>query len=385
MVTDPAAASSDSEPADVGPCGSPLLIVNEPYAINDLFTEREAPVVERLQRFAREQMGALRAELWHAMDQGFHGLAALVQSLRSYPSLRARGTLGRRERSGETLMRKLMEAGAHGLEWSLPTKAIISRTFGIAKVNFWTAMRYAVRACAPHVDRELELAIDEAIEEAVYTRLAEELYGSFVTSSVTDDDVRRAAVDAAIDLWEGRVHFATHRFCPILRSAWAARCRAPRVFGTMLGTSELFGLLFADCDDRFIDHLVQDNAPRRTEAFEEFLFDLPFESLERVRRRMVADKRTSVGPEEVATYLGIDGGLRPLIDDPKALYSSFRTRRVKAQYRNSMGVPGPTRTAEAYVLEALLRDEIDAKQQTANDAMRDPPPPTQARDPEEPL
>jgi hypothetical protein len=358
MATSPPPPDESAHDVLPGPCAETVVVLDAPYRLEDLFTRREIPVAEWLQTFTRSQAPERQADLIRAMDQGFRGLAALVQALRSYPSLRDRGTLGRRERSGETLMQKLLEAGTHAVEWSLPTKAIISRTFGIAKVNFWTAMRYAVQACETQRDLGLEKAITEAVEEAVYTRLAEELYGSFVTSRATSADLRRAAIEALIDLWDGRVGFATYRFCPLLRSAWAARCRAPRAFGTMMGTSEIFGLLFADCDSRFVEALTQGEDPERLQAFEEFLFDLPYESLARVRARMQEDGKSVVGAETVATYLGLAStGLRPLIDDPKALYTSFRTRRVKSQYRLSMGVPGPKRTAEGYVLEALLREE----------------------------
>ena len=40
---------------------------------------------------------------------------------------------------------------------------------------------------------------------------------------------------------------------------------------------------------------------------------------------------------------------------------------MKAQYRASMGVPGPKRTAEAYILEALLLEE-ESYGAPANDA-----------------
>ena len=55
-----------------------------------------------------------------------------------------------------------------------------------------------------------------------------------------------------------------------------------------------------------------------------------------------------------------------MVDDPKALYSSFRTRRVKAQYRASVAAPGPKRTAEGYVLAALLREQIEQSASTTD-------------------
>ena len=367
-MAEPASPPEAPFPHEVAdPCARTVAFLHAPFGLEDLFTSREIPVAQWLQTYTRSLPEDRREDLTRAMAQGFGGLAAIVHAIRSYPSLRDKGTLGRRERSGETLMQKLLEAGAHAVEWSLPTKAVLSRTFGIAKVNFWTAMRYAVQACDTQRDAGLERAISEAIEEAVYTRLAEELYGSFVTSRSVSGDVRRAAIEALIDLWDGRVGFATHRFCPLLRSAWAARCRAPRAFGTMMGTSEIFHLLFADCDARFVDALTQGEDSERLQAFEEFLFDLPYESLVRVRARMQEDGKSVVGPEEVARYIGLaETGLRPLVDDPKALYSSFRTRRVKAQYRASVAAPGPKRTAEGYVLAALLREQIEQAASTTD-------------------
>ncbi|MDF1701851.1 MAG: hypothetical protein P1V36_11900 [Planctomycetota bacterium] len=325
--------------------------------LTEMFTNREVRLVERLQAYCRGHDDQTSTDLRKALTQGFNGLGAIATAIEAYPSLQDRAKLGGIVRSGETLMRHLLESGDHGLEWALPTKALLSRTFGIAKVNFWTSLRFALGGeDANGESGELRNAVSEAIEEAVYTRLAEELYASFVTSKTMDPEVKLRAITQLMQLWEGRVGFATYRFCPLLRSAWAARCRAPRVFGTLMGTTEIASLLFQDCDPRFVEWFTgRDMQTDEVQAFEEFVFDLPFESLERVRQRMLEDRHDAIGPDEVAVYLGLPKGrLRVRIEDPKVLYSSFRTRRVKAKYRTSMRAPGPKRTAESYVLEGLL-------------------------------
>jgi hypothetical protein len=184
-----------------------------------------------------------------------------------------------------------------------------------------------------------------------------------VTSRSTKQELKRLAAQNLVALWEGRMRFATDRFCPLLRSAWAARTHAPRAFGTLMGASEIFSLLFAECDPKFVEWFTHHaGKSEQVQAFEEFLFDLPYESLERVRQRMAEEGKNVVGPQEVERMLGFHAGeLRPLLGDPKALYSSYRRRRVKAQYRTSMGVPGPKRTAEGFLLEALLLDEAGAR------------------------
>lgn len=363
--TDPD-ATGDLDPLDQ----NGRYTLHRELSLKQIFTPRETRLVERLQAFGRVQEGDLAADVRKALAVGFRGLGAISTAMEAYPSLWDRARLGGQVRSGETLMRRLLEAGEHGLEWSLPTKGLLSRTFGIAKVNFWSSLRYALLRCEVETCQEILAEVREAIEEAVYTRLAEELYGSFVTSLVMDLEIKRKAIIQVLELWEGRVGFATYRFCPILRSAWAARCRQPRVFGTLMGTSEIVNLLFQDCDQRFVDWFVaNDPDSSEVQAFEEFIFDLPFESLEKVRLQMMEEGRSAVGPEEVARYLGFPKGrLNPLLEDPKALYSSFRKRRVKAQYRTSMRSPGPKRTAESYLLEALLRaDESGETTETQPD------------------
>jgi hypothetical protein len=354
-------ASPDTQADDRDPAPDPLAesgryVVHAELPLDEIFTRREARLVARLRGFCTSASTAVAEDVRGALRVGFRSMGALATALSSYPSLYEAGTLGGKERTEATLMRTLLAAGEHGLEWSLPTKAVLSRTFGIAKVNFWVSLRYALHACDTEETKSLFADVQEAIEEAVYTRLAEELYASFVTSRVMAPQVKRLAIEQLMEIWEGRASFTTHRFCPILRSAWVARCRAPRVFGTMMGASEIVSLLFQDCDERFVESFTAaDPGAERLQAFEEFVFDLPFEDLEKVRSMMAEEDRDVVGPDEVARYLGYPKGkLNPLIEDPKALYSSFRTRRVKAQYRTSMRIPGPKRTAESYVLEGLL-------------------------------
>jgi hypothetical protein len=352
---------ADNAPS--GPGTQNVIRVQQDLPLERIFTPKEASLVQRVQAFVPEA-GPYEGDIRRALDTGLNGLGAIALAYESYPSLRERRQLGTRVRSLESLMQALVDLGEHALEWALPTKAVLSRTYAIAKVNFFTSLYYCVDPVRHIEDREpLLKEISAAIEEAVYTRLAEELYTAFVTSRFTKQELKRLAAQNLVALWEGRMRFATDRFCPLLRSAWAARTHAPRAFGTLMGASEIFSLLFADCDSEFVEWFVHHaGKSEQVQAFEEFLFDLPYENLERVRLRMSEEGKNIVGPAEVERILGINPGeLRPLLGDPKALYSSYRRRRVKAQYRTSMGVPGPKRTAEAFLLEALLLDEAGAR------------------------
>ena len=302
-----------------------MVPVSGSPSLGEILTPTEADLVADIEAFAHSATNGWATNLQDALDTGLQSLARLSLSLSSYPSLKESHVLGRKERSFESLMRTLVEGGDHGLEWVLPTKAVIARTFGIAKVQFFTSLRYVVEACEGKEAAAILRRLTAAVEEAVYTRLAEELYASFVTSRTTSRHVKELAAQHLVDMWEGRVGLATNRFCPVLRSAWSARLRAPRVFGTLLGTTEIVQLLFEDCDHEFVSFFGQHASDsEQRQAFEEFLFDLPFESLERVRRRMHEDGKTCVGPREVERYLGFgEGKLRPLVGGGRPCTSRF--------------------------------------------------------------
>lgn len=332
-----------------------------PIPIERIFTDREVRLVRRLLAFAQgEGAGPFRGDLLKALDTGFRGLGHIAEAIRTYPSLRETRTLGGRERSLRTLIEGLIKGGEHAFEWALPTKSVLSRAFGVAKVNFLTSLRYVVEACQSEEVPGLLEEIAADIEEAVYTRLAEELLGTLITTPSSDYDLKRLAAIQLVELWEGRIELTVAHFMPTLRSAWQARARAKRAFGTMLGTHEILSLLFTDIDPRFVGWFSRrEVSPEEHQAFEEFLFDLPWENLQKVRYRMMEDGLFVVDREKVEEYLGLPpGALQPAVADPKDLYVSFRRRRVRAQYRASTNAPGPRRTAEGYMMEAILRNQV---------------------------
>ncbi len=339
--------------------GEGRLLEGPVSELKRLFTEHELSLVRNMEAHISQPQGAWARELATCFREGIARLAKIVDAWDSYPPLRERGKLADRERSEATLIEVLRNRGESGFEWVLPTKAVLSRSYGIAKVHFFSSLLYTVRDREEPDARALVSVIQEAVEEAVFTRLAEELYGTFVASADTDQELCKKAVSAAVDLWDGRPHFSTDRFCPVLRSAWSARARAALRFGTLMGASELFELLFRRMDLRFLQILQERfDEDGVVQSFEEFLFELPWENLQHIREEMRRSNRASVDSKEVAEILGVpEEKVRRPEGEPKAMYSSFRRRRLAARHRAAMGLPGPRRTAESYVLEALLRSE----------------------------
>jgi hypothetical protein len=328
-----------------------------------IFTSREVSLVRRMIAYSESgHAGNFQEDLVRALQTGITGLGNIAEAIHSYPSLREKRTLGGKERSMTTLVEGLVVGGDHAFEWNLPTKSVLSRAFGIAKVNFFTSLRYVLEACQGDEPPALLVDLSAAVEEAVYTRLTEELLGSLITSPAIAADLKRMAAGQLVELWEGRITLTVDTFAPLLRSAWHARTRAVRVFGTLLGTAEILQLLFQDCDEGFVRWFARREVTlEEQQAFEEFLFDLPYESLEKVRHRMREDGLAAVDRTKVEEYVGLPpGALKATVADPKDLYVSFRRRRVRAQYRAATGAPGPRRPAEAYLLEAILRQQVPA-------------------------
>src|SRR5207253_3983124 len=171
-----------------------------------IFTPREAGLVRRMIAFSEGPApGPFRDDLLQALDTGITGLGHVAGALSSYPSLREKRSLGGKERSMQTLVDGLIRGGEHAFEWNLPTKAVLSRAFGIAKVNFLTSLRYVVEACQADEVPELLEEIASEIEEAVYTRLTEELLGPLITSPSTAPELKRLSAAQVVELWERRI------------------------------------------------------------------------------------------------------------------------------------------------------------------------------------
>ena len=102
-----------------------------------------------------------------------------------------------------------------------------------------------------------------------------------------------------------------------------------RVFGTLLGTAEILQMLFADCDSHFVEWFSRrEVTSEEQQAFEEFLFDIPYESLQKVRYRMLEDGLAVVDRTKVEDYLGHARG-RPAADGGRP-EGSLRRRSAAA-------------------------------------------------------
>ncbi len=276
--------------------------------------------------------------------------------VRDTPSMAARWRVsGGRNFSGESLIDLLCRVPEYDLDLHIPTKAVIGQAFLIAKINFLKALDYALEPLT--APEELSSGISLELAKAIYGKLAEELFLSIVTDEEAPTEAKVAAAGFLARIWDERLVIAVDDFAPLLESVWRARSKLLPVLGTLLGTYEVFQLFREACDLRFLDYFGGDSVgPEQLLAFEEFLFGLSHEEISKLRTHMRDEGKSVLTLEAARELLGRTKlSWMPVNDGAQALYTSYKKRRVKAHYRALTGAEGPKRTAEEYVMMALLR------------------------------
>jgi hypothetical protein len=129
-------------------------------------------------------------------------------------------------------------------------------------------------------------------------------------------------------------------------------------FGALVGAGEYMRLVGSDCPEEFLDFFVRDEAgDDEVQAFEEFLFNVPFEELTRLRSA-AREQGNVIDRAAAEEILGRSLAEAAAIDDPETIYRSYARRRTAAEFRRWVAAPGPRRTAEAYIMTQVL-DGID--------------------------
>lgn len=275
-------------------------------------------------------------------------LDGLGDVIEHYPSPRANQTLGSRSRDLASLVKSLSRASPADFDFLIPTRAVIGRALVMAESNFYRFLRHVCEEALAGAECEaLRDAAAERMHHCLYTQLVEEVLASLVCDGELNHEVRSRAVTALAQIWEHRLTYRVRDFFPVLEATWSARQKVTAVGGTLTGMHEIFSLFQAGCDPRFVDCFVRpDPQADEIEAFREFLFGASTEELERLSADMAAADITSVSIRDRAVTGGQDG--------VTVFYSFFRMRNLQAMARRFGKLPGPKRTAEAYVMIAYL-------------------------------
>lgn len=317
--------------------------------VDPVLDRTERSLVDRTLAYLRERKPRESAALWDHVKR----VARLGDVLDRTPTLAVADGPLETERHEAELVERLSHVDPLGRELLLPEKAHVARAFSLAKIALLREFREAMdpeRGGDPGLRAELhgELA------QSVYTLIATDILVGLLSDNLLDEHHRRRAARQLILIWDRAAQLEIDDFCPLLEAAWRARSRVDVQFGALVGAGEYMRLVSTDCPSEFLDFFVRDDASDdEMQAFEEFLFNIPFEELTRLRtasreRGKVIDRAAA---EEI---LGRSLAESSAIDDPDTIYRSYARRRTAAEFRRWVGAPGPRRTAEAYIMTKVL-------------------------------
>lgn len=319
----------------------------------DFLDEHERALVEHVLVAIRQVRG------YRDIENNVGRLGWLARLAQSYPSLWNWNVLGKRMRTDESLVRELMRLDWASSELDLPTKAAVGNAFLVAKVQLFRSLLLALEACADEQTSSLATQVQQELDQAVYTLLGEEVLLNIVQAEETDDAVKRRAARVLVGVWDRPALTEVTEFSPALEALWFARNRVEVQLGTLMGVTEFFRLAQQNVPEEFVAFFTrEDRSPAEQAAFEEFLFGLLYEDIERLRAEMRARgigcidatfAREVLGPDAVKC---IGGG------DSLALFRSYRRRALACAFRRMSRAPGPRRAAEAYLMEALLARDV---------------------------
>ena len=278
-------------------------------------------------------------------------LAQIGDLLEGLPSLLGPGAQAAWGRDEDKLLEQLCAADRYAGALALPSKAGLARAFLVGKVQFFKAMRLTL----PPKERELGRGLRGKLALTVFTLLAEELLQSLVNDRELPLAMRRRSARILVWLWDSAVLVEIADFLPVLQHAWDARTLAGSVLGTLMGTAEYFRLVQQKCPETVLAFFSRNEIPEHeSQAFQEFLLGLPWDDVERLREQMKRDRRPVIDGDYALSHLTLPPTQLQTTGDPEALYASFHRREFHAALRRKMKQPGPTRTAEAYLLVHLL-------------------------------
>ncbi|MDJ0864717.1 MAG: hypothetical protein QNK03_01330 [Myxococcota bacterium] len=291
-------------------------------------------------------------------DVGFlHGvldrLGRLGEVVTDFPSLYAAEKMAGRYRGPETLVAHLVKRGPLAAPLGLPVRAALARDFVLAKVQTFRAVLLTLRAAG--ADPALCERVSHEEAQSIYSVLADQLLVDLIVDAGVASETKHRGAQLLVDVWERCIELEIDDFCPLLESAWRARNRLVVSYGTLIGGVEIVRL-GAEGDPAVAEALLDgDDTEERQLAFEEFLFGLSHEHLGTVRRVMAEQGLAAVDRAWVAETLGIaEAELFSGITDPEAMFAAYQKRQLGASYRRLRGVPGPKRTAEAFLMLHIL-------------------------------
>ena len=326
----------------------------EALVVHQIFDDEESVLVDRALDAITRKAPSDAVVLRRLMDT----LAGLSDVLSQGQRLGKPSKLANEASDETTMTEHLCQIDGLAGDLVLPFRATLSRTFLLAKIDFFRA---CIKCMANLTDNGslfvmLLHELREELAQSIYTQMAEELLLALLRRVDVNHNTKREAASQLIAIWDN-VKLEIDDFCPLLESAWRARNRVTSGLGAMLGTTEYFRLVSEDCAPQFLDFFARDDlSTAEAQAFDEFLFNVTYEELCTLRETMRNESLDAV----TATWASqvLNRNLEELDHsgevDPMALYRSYIRRQLAADYRTIAGTDGPRHTAESYLMIFVL-------------------------------
>ena len=285
-------------------------------------------------------------------------LERMSAAISRFPSIHETSVLAGERRSQQTLIDNLCKTPPDSRMLSMPTKAVLGRGFLVAKFHIFSALaKIAVKSAFPETEIE---KLRLATLDIMFTIMFEDVYISILDSNILSSDKRAKVAEALTYLWEHRLDRNIPTFAPVLTKVWTARDKIAPVFGTMMGTSELF-LLSSELGDSWQRFMMEKLADKTIgQAMEEFLFGISYEDIIFVRKELIRQGVSSVGRDGVAAMLGRE--LESENTEPRSFYSSYVQRLNNADARKRLNAEGPKNTLEDYYIAFLFEKGLKLKE-----------------------
>ena len=318
----------------------------------------EAALVRRLKALLG-QRGDDGREPIERIESVLGRLERLWAAVDAFPSVHSRESLGRRQRSFETLVETFSHVNSYVAEAYLPTRAVLGRGYAMAKFNFCRMLGVVVDEYLSETEPvdELRTQVEDVMRGSICKLIAEDLLMSIASDDQLEDPLRRRAAVVLAGLWEERAVEPIQEFAGLLSSIWNAKARITINYGTLAGVTELFSLAKAGCDQEFLSYFCRDDVPDEEHAaLLEFMFNATFEELEVMRRYMRDHNVDALDAEDVARIFNVPiSQLHRTVHTAEDIFFTFRERQVMASQRKVRNLQGPKKTAEEYVMIYFLR------------------------------
>ncbi len=324
-----------------------------------VLTHDEKRLIRDITDSLKESRNPDAAHLDQAICESIARLSDLARVMNAYPSLLESQSLGQQRRDTASLIEALSNATLFTVDLLLPMRAAVGQVYVMARLNLFRLLhQVAQEALGGRKDfTAVEDAIGGRISQSIHNKVIESLLIAIVCDDVLGRAVRTKAATALTHLWEDRFSRHIEAFLPVLETTWEARRQTTVQLGTLMGVSEVFALMRAGGDFRFLDYFSRKTCPpEELQAFREFLFSVSTEELESMNDRMQVGEKTGADIR-VGTTLSLPPTYlynHTATDFVTQLYLFFVKRHLEAHARRIRNLPGPKRTAEEYVMVYFL-------------------------------